>query len=132
MNPNLINGIALAYVGDAVYEVQIRDYLINKGLTKPNLLHQTATRFVSAKAQAYLIEELKQNNILSEAELTIFKRGRNAKSHSSAKNTDPAIYKISTGFEAIIGFLHLDNQQERVDEIIQFCIQTIENKRKNS
>lgn len=130
MNPDLINGIALAYIGDAVYEVQIRNYLIHKGLTKPNLLHQTATHFVSAKAQAYLIEQLKNQQFLTEKEWAVFKRGRNAKSHTTAKNTDPAIYKVSTGFEAVIGYLHLLDNQDRVLEIIDFCINIIENKKK--
>ena len=130
MNPDLINGIALAYIGDAVYEVQIRDYLIRKGLTKPNLLHQAATHFVSAKAQAFLIEQLKDQQFLTEKEWAVFKRGRNAKSHTTAKNTDPAVYKISTGFEATIGYLHLLDDHERVLEIINFCIKAVENKKK--
>lgn len=130
MNPDLINGIALAYIGDAVYEVQIRDYLIRKGLTKPNLLHKTATHFVSAKAQAFLIEQLKNEKFLTEKEWSTFKRGRNAKSHTTAKNTDPAIYKVSTGFEAVIGYLHLLGDEKRVLEIINFCITTIENIKK--
>ncbi|MDR1567678.1 MAG: Mini-ribonuclease 3 [Streptococcaceae bacterium] len=128
MNPNLINGIALAYLGDAIYEFHIREHLILKGLTKPNLLHKTATHFVSAKAQAYLFEQMSKENILTDVELATFKRGRNAKSHTTAKNTDPAIYKVSTGFEAVIGYLHLSGQKERIEALIDFCIQTIESK----
>lgn len=110
-----LNGIALAYLGDAVYEVYIRRHLINKGITKPTKLHHTATNFVSAKAQAALIDAMKEQEILSETETEYFKRGRNSKSHTSAKNTSVLTYRISTGFEALMGYLSLSGQQERLD-----------------
>lgn len=121
-----LNGIALAYLGDAVYEVYIRRHLIQKGLTKPTKLHHTATNFVSAKAQAALIDAMKAQKILTETEEEYFKRGRNAKSHTSAKNTSVLTYRISTGFEALMGYLSLSGQQERLDWLANWCIAQVE------
>ncbi|MCC5890098.1 MAG: Mini-ribonuclease 3 [Alkalibacterium sp.] len=125
VDPKLINGLALAYMGDAAYELRIREYLIFEGQTKPNILHVTATRYVSAKAQAYLVDRFKEMDKLTEEEWTYFKRGRNAKSYSKAKNTDAQTYSYSTGFEAVMGFLHLTEQTDRLDELISWCIYEI-------
>ena len=122
----LLNGLALAYVGDAIYETYIRDYLVHQGQTRPNQLHRMATHFVSAKAQAFLIHEMMTAELLSEEETTMFKRGRNAKSHTSAKNADITTYRISTGFEALMGYLHLSGEKERMEELINWCIQKVE------
>lgn len=122
----LLNGLALAYVGDAIYETYIRDYLVHQGQTRPNQLHRMATHFVSAKAQAFLMHEMITAELLSEEEVTMFKRGRNAKSHTSAKNADITTYRISTGFEALMGYLHLSGEKERMEEIIHWCIQKVE------
>ena len=103
---DLLNGIALAYAGDAVYEVFVRDHLLANGITKPGELQRNAVRFVSAKAQAYLIAEMEKDAFLTEEELLYFKRGRNAHSKTTAKNTDVITYRISTGFEAVFGFNH--------------------------
>lgn len=123
----LLNGLALAYVGDAIYEVYIRDYLVNQGQTRPNQLHKAATRFVSAKAQNYLMKEmLAEEGLLSETELLMYKRGRNGKSHTSAKNVDITTYRVATGFESLMGYLHLEKQTERMEELIQWCIKKVE------
>lgn len=122
----LLNGIALAYIGDAVYEVLVRDYLLTKGLTKPAMLQKNATRFVSAKAQAKIIEAMSEAEFLNDYELTYFKRGRNAHSKTTAKNTDVVTYRISTGFEAVIGILHLNEEKERLQEFWNFCLKTVE------
>ncbi|MFT8837121.1 Mini-ribonuclease 3 [Liquorilactobacillus satsumensis] len=124
-----INGIALAYMGDAIYEVYIRRYLIAAGLTKPNKLHRIATHFVSAKAQAFLITKMEEEDLLTPVEQEYFKRGRNAKSHTTAKNTSVLTYRISTGFEALFGYLYLSEQTQRLDELAQWCIVTIEGKK---
>lgn len=125
-NPNLLNGLALAYMGDAVYEVAIREHLLNQGYTKPNELHNHATHYVSAKAQAALIEQMQEIEFLTEEEVGIFKRGRNANSHTKAKNTDRKTYNMSSGFEAVIGFVYLMGNEERVEEIITWCIDQVE------
>lgn len=123
----LLNGLALAYIGDAAYEIFIREHLLERGLTKPNDLHRQATHFVSAKAQARLLQKmLEMEGFLSEEEELIYKRGRNAKSHTFAKNADVTTYRISTGFEALMGYLHLSRQQERLEELVRWCIKTVE------
>ena len=123
---NLINGIALAFEGDAVYSMYIRRHLIFQGLTKPNQLHREATRYVSAKAQANLISLMIEEGILTEKEEDIYKRGRNANSHTKAKNTDIVTYRMSTGFEAVMGYLHMTEAIERLEELIDWCIRKIE------
>ncbi|MER0123856.1 Mini-ribonuclease 3 [Streptococcus sp. ZJ93] len=119
----LINGIALAFEGDAVYSMYIRRHLIFKGLTKPNQLHREANRYVSAKAQAALISKMLEEDFLSEKEVDIYKRGRNTNSHTKAKNADVVTYRMSTGFEAVLGYLHMTNQIERLEEVIGWCIE---------
>ena len=123
---NLINGIALASEGDAVYSMYIRRHLIFQGLTKPNQLHREATKYVSAKAQANLISLMLEEGILTEKEEDIYKRGRNANSHTKAKNTDIVTYRMSTGFEAVMGYLHMTEAIERLEELIDWCIRKIE------
>ena len=123
---NLINGIALAFEGDAVYSMYIRRHLIFQGLTKPNQLHREATKYVSAKAQANLISLMLEEGILTEKEEDIYKRGRNANSHTKAKNTDIVTYRMSTGFEAVMGYLHMTEAIERLEEQIDWCIRKIE------
>lgn len=123
---NLINGIALAFEGDAVYSMYIRRHLIFQGLTKPNQLHREATKFVSAKAQANLISLMLEEGILTEKEEDIYKRGRNANSHTKAKNADIVTYRMSTGFEAVMGYLHMTEEIERLEELIDWCIKRVE------
>ena len=123
---NLINGIALAFEGDAVYSMYIRRHLIFQGLTKPNQLHREATKYVSAKAQANLIFLMLEEGILTEKEEDIYKRGRNANSHTKAKNADIVTYRMSTGFEAVMGYLHMTRAIERLEELIDWCIKRVE------
>lgn len=128
LDVNLINGIALAFEGDAVYSLYIRRHLIFQGQTKPNQLHRLATHYVSAKAQAMLITKMLEAQLLTEKEEEIYKRGRNASTHTKAKNTDIITYKMSTGFEAVMGYLHMTEQIERMEELINWCIQVVEEK----
>lgn len=127
---NLINGIALAFEGDAVYSMYVRRHLIMTGQTKPNQLHRLATHYVSAKAQAMLVQALLDAQLLTEKEIDIYKRGRNANSQTKAKNTDVVTYKVSTGFEAIIGYLHMTEQIERLEELVAWCIAYVDNQKK--
>lgn len=117
MNINCINVLALAYLGDAVYEVYIREKLINKGINNVDKLQTESVKYVSAKGQAKILDELIDNNFLSEEEIEIVKRGRNYKRSSHPKNTDIITYKCSTGFEALIGYLYLTNK-DRLNEIL--------------
>ena len=121
-----LNGIALAYLGDAAYEVYIRQHLLTKGISKPTKLQHIATHYVSAKAQAALIDLMKEDKLLSDEEWSYFKRGRNANSHTHAKNTSVMNYRISTGFEAVMGYLKLAGKEERLAELAQWCIKQVE------
>ncbi len=124
---NLINGIALAFEGDSIYSTYVRKHLIMSGQTKPNQLHKMATHYVSAKAQANLIQVMLDKQMLTEKEEEIYRRGRNATSHTKAKNADVITYRMSTGFEAVMGYLHMTDQIERLEELIAWCIQFIDN-----
>lgn len=124
-----MNGIALAYIGDAIYEVYIRQHLLAKGMVKPTHLHHTATRYVSAKAHAALYHLMETQEILTAEEKQYFLRGRNAKSHTGAKNTDIVTYRISTGVEALFGYLYLSNQIERIEVLVAWCIDQVESGR---
>ena len=116
MSPNLYNGLTLAYVGDAIFEVYMRNYALEKGLVKVKNLHQYVVPKVSNKAEAKYINYLIENNYLSEDEVNIFLKGRNAKIHTVHKNLDE--YHAATGFEALIGYLYLEKRLDRLAEII--------------
>lgn len=121
-----LNSLALAYIGDAVYEIHVRNHILLKGTVKPNQLHREATTFVCAKSQAKVIHYLLDEGMLTEEEIAVAKRGRNAKSGTVPKNTDVQTYRYSTGFEAVIGYLHLLGQHERLQEIIDLAIAFVE------
>lgn len=117
-----INSLVLAYLGDAIYEFYIRKYLISKNIVKVNELQKDAINYVSAKAQSSFLEKMMSQNFLKEDEINIVKRARNHKSHASPKNTDIVTYKKATGLEALIGFLYMQNDKERIEEIMNFIV----------
>ena len=117
MDINNINVIVLAYLGDAIYEVYIREALINKGINKVERLQEESVKYVSAKGQAKILDNLISTGILNEEELEIVKRGRNYKRSAHPKNTDIVTYKYATGFETLIGYLYLTNK-DRLNEIL--------------
>ena len=114
------NALALAYIGDAIYEVYIRKYLLGQGLEKVNKLQKEATKYVSARGQANYLKQMIDENFLTEEELQIVMRARNHKTNSSPKNTDIITYKNATGLEALIGCLYLEGNNERIDEIMNY------------
>lgn len=118
MNKDTINVITLAYLGDAIYEVYIREKLIQKGYIKVEELQSQAVKYVSAKGQAQILTKLLEENILTEEEITLVKRGRNYKRRIHPKNTDIITYKMSTGFETLIGYLYLNKNILRLEEIL--------------
>ena len=124
MIANMLNGADLAYVGDAYYELQIRIYLLEKGITNPNKLHKEAVKYVSAFAHSKVMSVLKEE--LSEEEMRIFCRGRNYNYKHSRKNLKLDEYLASSGFEAVIGYLYLLDRKDRISEIIKRAIQIIE------
>ncbi|GGM35147.1 mini-ribonuclease 3 [Paraliobacillus quinghaiensis] len=118
--------LALAYIGDAIYEIHVREHLIVKGIQKLQDLHQSAVKFVSAKSQAKVINHWLASAELDEEEQAIVRRGRNAKSGSIPKNTDVQTYRYSTAFEALLGYHYLANQEERLQELINQAITFVE------
>lgn len=123
-----LNALALAYMGDAVLEIAIREHLLRSGRVKPKVLHREATHYVSAKAQAMVVRKMIDESFFTEEELAILRRGRNAKSGSVPKNTDVQTYNYSSAFEAVLGYLHLLGQKERIEEILDYTIRTVEEK----
>ena len=121
-----LNALALAYMGDAVYEQAVREHLLRSGRVKPQILHREATRFVSAKAQAGIILTMKEQNFLTEEEQSVMRRGRNAKAGSVPKNTDVTTYNYSSAFEAVLGYVYLLDRQERLAELLEKAIRSVE------
>lgn len=119
-NVNEINSLALAYLGDSIYELYIRTYLIDKGINKVNTLQEEAKKYVSAKSQALILNKI--NEYLTNEEIDVVKRARNHKSHKSPKNTDIVTYKLSTGLEALFGYLFLTKQNKRIDELMSLIV----------
>lgn len=117
------NGLTLAYIGDAVYELYIREYLLNNKLTKVNDLHNMAIKYTAAVDQAKAIDYLM--DFLSEDEIDIYKRGRNSGGTHKPKNASLSDYRKATGFEAIIGYLYLIKNTDRLNEIINKTIEYI-------
>ena len=117
----LMSPLTIAYVGDAVYELYIRTHLTNVSNLKPNKLHIEAIKYVKAKAQAEILAKL--NDILTDEEKEIIRRGRNQENHHLPKNVNTAEYSQSTAFEALIGYLYLSKKEERLIEILNKCIQ---------
>ncbi len=110
-----------AYMGDAVYEKFIREYVIRQGLCKNGLLHKKSIKYVSAKGQSQILKEIE--DFLTDEEKDIVRRGRNSNPHSTAKNADIVEYKYATGFEALIGWLYLNEKEERLEEILKKCVE---------
>lgn len=116
----LINPVVLAYVGDSVFELLVRQYLVSLTNHKSHHLHKEATKIVSAKAQRKLLE--KWQPMLSEEEADIVRRGRNTKSGAPPKNADPADYRQATALECLVGYLYYEGQIERLHELFAAAI----------
>ena len=116
---NMLSPLTWAYVGDCIYELYIRTDLVNKTKLEPHKLHIETIKYVKAKAQADILKRIEEN--LTEKELEIVRRGRNAENHHLPKNADPADYMYSTAFEGLIGYLYLTKQDERLKEIFKMC-----------
>lgn len=120
----LLTGANLAYIGDAYYELRIRKYLIDNKITKSQELKNLSVKYVSAHAHHLICNVLLEQ--LTDIEKSIFKRGRNGAHHNYRRNLDFNEYNDSTGFEAVIGYLYLLQDFERLDEIINLSIKIIE------
>lgn len=115
---NTYSPLTLAYIGDAIYDLVIRTMLVENGNKQVNKLHKEASNLVKAEAQKNLLFNIKE--LLTEEELGVYKRGRNAKSFTTAKNASVADYRVATGLEALMGFLYLTEQYDRILELICF------------
>ncbi len=118
--PNLYPALVLAYIGDAVYEVYVRSRIICEHSTlPPHKLHIESTKHVKAHAQSNSIKVIEP--LLSEEEMAVYKRGRNAKSATVPKNADVSDYRRSTGLEALFGYLHIKGDDERLSELMKIA-----------
>lgn len=112
------NSLVLAYLGDSVYEIYVRLYLIKGGINHVKELQEHSLEYVSAKSQARILRDLINQDFFSDTELEIIKRARNSKTNSHPKNTDIITYKEATSLEALIGYLKLENNIERIEELM--------------
>lgn len=127
-----MKSLALAYMGDAIYEVHVRDYLIRNHYAKVNDLHQAAIKYVAAKAQAKVLRYFLEVKFLDEEEEGVVRRGRNAKAGSIPKNTDIMTYRYSTGFEALLGFHYYTENNERLNELMERAVTFVEKGRQTN
>lgn len=126
MNANLYNGLTLAYIGDAIFEIYIRKQALAAGLTKVKEIHKFVTKRVNSEAQAKYIKYLLTNDLLTEEEKDIYLRGRNAHVKSNRKNVDIIIYHEATGFEALVGYLNLIDNNQRLEEMFDIIFREVE------
>lgn len=115
----MLSPLQLAYIGDSVYELLVRTYIVNNSISVKDL-HRTTTKYVKANAQADIVHKLDEK--LTEEEKYFVKKGRNAKTNTSPKNADIIDYKYATGFECLLGFLYLTNQDDRIEELFEEII----------
>ncbi|MBQ0145862.1 MAG: Mini-ribonuclease 3 [Lachnospiraceae bacterium] len=120
-DPAQYSPLALAYLGDAVYELIVRKRVLEKGNRQVDKLHRESTKYVNAGAQADLM--MKIEGLLTDEEIAIYKRGRNANAHAAPKNQDVVAYRKSTGFEALIGWLYLKGDMDRIHELVRYSVE---------
>lgn len=116
--------LTLAYIGDAIYDLLVRSFVVCKGNTSNNKLHKKTTKYVCAKAQAKIIKAVRTELTLEEE--AVYKRGKNAKPSSTAKNASLSEYLKATGFEALMGYLYLTGQKDRITYIVKKGIEVID------
>lgn len=123
VDAGMYSPLVLAYVGDAVYEIMIRTKVVNGGSVQVNKLHKHSADLVKAETQAKMITALLEE--LTEEEMAVYKRGRNAKSYTMAKNASMKDYRMATGFEALVGYLYLAEQYHRLAELVSHGLEKI-------
>lgn len=122
MNNKDRNVLTLAYIGDGIYELLVRNYLVLKGNYKVNDLQKMAIKYVSAKAQCEILKKIMEANILSEIETSIVLRARNNTNGRHPKNTDIVTYKHATALEALFGYLYLEKDYDRINLLLNYVI----------
>ena len=123
---NAYSPLALAYIGDDVFDLIIRTVVVERANRPAHELHIETVKYVKAPAQAKMIEALLEKvGFLTDEEVDLYKRGRNAKSYTSAKNASIHDYRKATGFEALVGYLYLSGRQGRLIEIVKAAVDVI-------
>lgn len=117
-DPRMYSPLTLAYIGDGIYDIIIRTIVLSHGNAPVNKLHKESSSYVKAQAQMKMLHAIEE--LLTEEEIAVYKRGRNAKSYTSAKNATITEYRVATGFEALLGYLYLMDRMERVTELVGF------------
>ena len=115
--------LTLAYIGDAIFDLVIRTIVVERGNKSANNLHKKSVAYVNARVQSRMVDALEAE--LTQEELTVYHRGRNAKSYTAAKNASVIEYRKATGLEALCGYLYLDGQQERLLYLIHEAVTRI-------
>jgi len=128
-DPIQYSPLVLAYMGDAYYELFIRNMLVDQANEQVEKLHKKTISYVKASAQAAIIDHYIEAEMLTEEEMAVFKRGRNTKSHTIPKNAVPSEYRKATGFEALIGFLYLKGDTERSEKLIKAGVRFLDEKK---
>ena len=121
-----MNTTTLAYLGDAVFEVIVREKIVREKPGDVNRSHHTAVRYVSAAGQAKAAKAMVNEGFLTEEELAIYKKARNHRAMSRPQHADPREYKVATGFEALLGFLYLSDERERLREIADEAVRIVD------
>lgn len=117
------NATSLAWIGDAIMTLKVREHILKKGYRKADILQKKSARICSAKGQAEILSMLRKENFFSEEEYEILQRGRNATIHSKAKNADGKTYLEATALEALIGYLYLYEHQDRLEQLLNKVIE---------
>ena len=117
-----MNALTYAYLGDSIYEIYVRKYLISKNIVKVKDLQKESIKYVSANSQASFLKNMLDDNFFNEEEVKIIMNARNHKNNHKPRNSDIITYKYATGLEALIGYLYVNDNKKRIDEIMQFIL----------
>lgn len=123
-NPKLLSPLTLAFIGDGVYDLMVRRYLVNQGQQPVGKMNKTKVKLVNCKSQAYFAQKILP--MLSEEELSIYKRGRNSSPKCTPKNGSVGDYHSATGLESLFGYLYLKGENERLNTLFEEILQNIE------
>ncbi len=125
---NQLQALALAYIGDSIYDIMAREYIMKFYIGKINDLHKKVSTIVSAKAQSEFMKYILDNDLLTPEEYAIYNRAKNQKNNSKAKNATIIEYKLATGLEAVFGYLYLEKNFSRLEEMFSYIIKEYEKK----
>lgn len=120
-----MNNLVLAFIGDSVFELKIREYFVAQGISKVKDLQQKTSQYASAQGHHHIMEYFLDNNKLSDDEVKVYKQGRNAKVNQKRKNFNSEYYHASTGFEALIGHLYYEDKMDRINELIKIIVNEV-------